>query len=56
VLTGELQFSLGLLVGEFAEVLVDDVADMLKVDRERYDLHGALDHLATGINAVHLED
>src|SRR5260370_5016683 len=37
----ELILVLDLLDGELHEVLVDDVADVLEVDRKRDDLHGA---------------
>ena len=39
-LAGELQLALDLLGGQLAQVLVDDVADMLEVGGEGDDLHG----------------
>jgi hypothetical protein len=38
---GELVIALDLLDRQLAKILVDDVAEMLEIDCERYDLHGA---------------
>ena len=38
----ERELSLDLLLGEFHQVFVDDVTDVLEIDGERHNLHGAM--------------